>query len=229
VRDWGGQRQTGRVVNDDRVDWTSAYWLYPGDVAYVWHAGVHAVEVAASLQLAEFEIRSQIIWAKQHFAISRGNYHWQHEPCWYAVRKGKRANWCGDRKQSTLRQAANLNPFGGDREEVTGHATQKPLELMKRPILNHTQCGQCVYEPFLGSGTVLMACQLAERICCGLEINPNYVDMSISRWQSSTSREAVLHGTAYTFDQIRAQRLVSGSDAIVASTVPGIEEQRAGE
>jgi DNA modification methylase len=221
----GEQRQTGRVVNDDRVDWTPVYQLYTGDVAYVWHAGIHAAEVAASLELAGFEVRSQIIWAKQHFAISRGNYHWQHEPCWYAVRKGGKANWCGDRTQSTLWQAANLNPFGGDREEATGHAAQKPLQLMKRPILNHTRCGQCVYEPFLGSGTVLVACELTERICCGLEIDPSYVDMSISRWQSVTNREAVLYGTADTFDQLRAQRLGSNRHARFNTTIPDIEEK----
>jgi DNA modification methylase len=208
----GQQRQTGRVANDDQSDWTQAYELYPGDVAYVWHAGIHAVEVAASLQRAGFEIRSQIIWGKQHFAISRGHYHWQHEPCWYAVRKGKSANWCGDRKQSTLWQAANLNPFGGDREEATGHGTQKPVELMKRPILNHTQRGQCIYEPFSGSGTLLIACELTERICCGLEIDPYYVDMSICRWQRATNRPALLHETEYTFDEIRAQRLVRAGD-----------------
>jgi hypothetical protein len=88
----GQQRQTGRVVNDDRVDWAPAYCLYPGDVAYVWHAGVHTVEVAASLQRADFEIRSQLVWIKQHFVLSRGNYHYQHEPCWYAVRKAHRAS-----------------------------------------------------------------------------------------------------------------------------------------
>jgi DNA modification methylase len=225
----GQQRQTGRVVNDDRVDWTPAYRLYSGDVAYVWHAGVHTVEAAASLQLADFEIRSQLVWIKQNFVLSRGNYHWQHEPCWYAVRKGRTANWCGDRTQSTVWPAANLNPFGGDREEATGHGTQKPLELMKRPILNHTQCGQCVYEPFLGSGTVLIACELTQRVCCGLEIDPRYVDMSISRWQTVTNREAVLHGTAYTFDQVRAQRLGGGSESMVASMVSGIEAQRAEE
>jgi len=81
----GKQRQTGVVLNDDRVDWTAAYALFPGDVAYVWHAGIHAAEVARGLEAAGFAIRAQIIWAKQHFALSRGDYHWQHEPCWYAV------------------------------------------------------------------------------------------------------------------------------------------------
>ncbi len=78
----GRQRQTGTVPNDDRVDWLAAYQLFSGDVAYIWHAGVHACEVAAGLEAAGFEIRSQIIWVKQHFALSRGDYHWQHEPCW---------------------------------------------------------------------------------------------------------------------------------------------------
>ena len=113
----GRQRQTGTVANDDRVDWLAAYGLLPGDAAYVWHAGVHAAEVAATLESAGFRIRAQIIWAKQHFALSRGDYHWQHEPCWYAVREGKPSRWSGDRTQSTLWNVANLNPVGGSSEE----------------------------------------------------------------------------------------------------------------
>jgi hypothetical protein len=97
----GAQRQTGTVQNDDRIDWSEAFELFPGDVAYVWHAGLHAGKVAHSLETCGFAIRSQIVWFKQHFALSRGHYHWQHEPCWYAVREGKPAHWCGDRKQST--------------------------------------------------------------------------------------------------------------------------------
>jgi hypothetical protein len=128
----GRQRQTGTVANDNRIDWSAPYRLFPGHVAYVWHAGVHAAEVARSLESADFRIRSQIIWAKQHFALSRGDYHWQHEPCWYAVREGQPSNWCGDRTQSTLWEVANLNPFGGSgQEEATGHGTQKPVELMR--------------------------------------------------------------------------------------------------
>jgi hypothetical protein len=93
----GRAQQTGLVKNDDRADWTEVYKLFPGDVAYLWHAGVHAAEVAAGLEAAGFRIRAQIIWVKQHFALSRGDYHWGHEPCWYAVRDGKSSNWCGDR------------------------------------------------------------------------------------------------------------------------------------
>jgi DNA modification methylase len=204
----GRQRQTGTVANDQQVDWSAAYRLFPGDVAYVWHAGVHAAEVAVNLESAGFGIRSQIIWAKQHFALSRGNYHWQHEPCWYAVKEGQSANWCGDRTQSTLWQVDNLNPFGGSKEEATGHGTQKPVELMRRPILNNSKRGDIIYDPFLGSGTTLIAAHSTERICLGLDIDPRYVDVAVQRWQKLTGQVAVLAADGRTFDQIAGERAV---------------------
>ena len=195
--------------NDDRADWVEAYKLFPGDVAYVWHAGVHAAEVARGLEASGFSIRSQIIWAKQHFALSRGDYHWHHEPCWYAVREGKSSRWCGDRSQSTLWQVANLNPIGGSREEATGHGTQKPLELMRRPILNNSVRGDVVYDPFLGSGTTLIAAEATERNCCGLDIDPRYVDVIVRRWQQFTGKQAVLEAGGRSFDQLAAERPVA--------------------
>ncbi len=205
----GRQRQVGTVVNDHQADWSAAYKLFTGDVAYVWHAGVHAVEVADSLAAAEFQIRSQIVWAKQHFALSRGNYHWQHEPCWFCVRKGHSSRWRGDRTQSTVWQVANLNSFGGNRDEIaTGHGTQKPVELMRRPILNHTERGDRVYDPFLGSGTTLIAAEQTERACYGLEIDPRYVDVIVRRWQEFSGNRTMLAGTDQTFEQVRAARQV---------------------
>jgi DNA modification methylase len=204
----GQQRQTGEVPNDDRADWTEAYKLFPGDVAYVWHAGVHAAEVTAGLASAGFEIRSQIIWCKQHFALGRGDFHWQHEPCWYAVRRGKPSNWCGDRTQSTVWPVKNLNPFGGSQdEEPTGHGTQKPVELMRRPILNNTVRGDIVYDPFLGSGTTLIAAESTGRICYGLDVEPRYVDLAIRRWQKLTGQSAVLASENKIFEQIVVDRL----------------------
>lgn len=202
----GRQRQTGTVANDQQVDWSAAYRLFAGDVAYVWHAGVHAVEVAVGLESAGFRIRSQIIWAKQHFALSRGDYHWQHEPCWYAVREGKSGNWCGDRTQSTLWQVANLNPFGGSEEEATGHGTQKPVELMRRPILNNSARGDIVYDPFLGSGTTLMAADATERVCYGLDTDPRYVDVIVERWQRHSGKDAILHSDGQAFREVAAER-----------------------
>ena len=90
--------------------------------------------------------------------IGRGDYHWQHEPCWYAVRT--KGHWTGDRKQTTLWTI----PSGGQDTE-TVHGTQKPVECMRRPMLNNSSPGQAVYEPFLGSGTTLIAAETAGRIC----------------------------------------------------------------
>jgi DNA modification methylase len=112
---------------------------------------------------------------KQHFAISRGAYHWRHEPCWYAVRKGESGRWLGDRKQTTVWEVANLNPFGGsgaEENEVTGHGTQKPVEIMRRPLQNHTRPGEACYDPFLGSGSTLIAAESLGRICYGMDIDP---------------------------------------------------------
>ena len=114
-----GKGSTGKVKNDDIVDWTDAYSLFTGDVAYVWHAGKYTATVAKNLNDCDFEIVSQIIWAKQNFVLSRGDYHWQHEPCWYAVRKGKKHNWRGKRDQSTLWEIKNNNSFGNSAKEET--------------------------------------------------------------------------------------------------------------
>ena len=176
----------GKVRNDDRVDWTEAYQLFPGDVAYVWHAGRFAGELAADLDDADFEIRAQIIWRKPAFAISRGHYHWQHEPCWYAVRTGRTSKWVGDRSQSTVWDVSNKI---ADRTE---HGTQKPIECMARPIQNHGGKADAVYDPFLGSGTTLMACEQLGRRCFGLELDPRYCDVIVARWEKATGRKAQL-------------------------------------
>ncbi|MBL6425910.1 MAG: site-specific DNA-methyltransferase [Maritimibacter sp.] len=170
-------RRTGKVLNDDRADWRAAWALFPGDVAYVWHGALHAKTVAESLTAAGFDIRSQIIWAKDRLVLSRGHYHWQHEPCWYAVR-GK-GHWSGDRKQSTLWSIPNR-----DQDAETVHGTQKPVECMRRPILNNSNVGQAVYEPFAGSGTTIIAAESTKRMCLAVELDPAYVDVCVLRWQT---------------------------------------------
>jgi DNA modification methylase len=174
----------GKVANDDKVNWALAWHLFPGSVAYVWHAGKYCSEVQKSLEEAEFEIINQIIWMKQHFALSRGDYHWQHEPCWYAVKKGHAHNWQGARDQSTTWEISSLNAFGKskDEDERTAHSTQKPLDCMARPIRNNTAKGEGVYDPFLGSGTTLLAAEQLNRICYGIELDPAYCDIIVQRW-----------------------------------------------
>ena len=194
-------KRTGKVLNDDRADWHEAWALFPGDVAYVWHGALHATTVADSLIAAGFDIRSQIIWAKDRLVLSRGDYHWQHEPCWYAVKKRGKGHWAGDRKQTTLWQIANK-----DQDAETVHGTQKPVECMRRPILNNSSPGQAIYEPFMGSGTTLIAAETTGRVCYGIELNPAYVDVAITRWQNLTGQAAVLDGTDQTFEALTTSR-----------------------
>ena len=194
----------GKVLNDDKADWREAWALFPGDVAYVWHGALHAATVAESLEVAGFTIRSQIIWAKDRLVLSRGDYHWQHEPCWYAVRAKGKGHWAGDRKQTTLWQIANK-----DQDAATVHGTQKPVECMRRPMLNNSSPGQAVYEPFMGSGTTLIAAETTGRLCYGVELNPTYVDVAIERWQAFTGEEAVLLDSGETFAALKSQRLAA--------------------
>jgi DNA modification methylase len=171
----------GKVSNDDRVNWAAAF-TYGCVVAYVWHAAVHAVETAQALVDADFELRCQIIWRKQHFAISRGHYHWQHEPCWYAVKTGQTARWGGDRTQTSVWDISAVAGFGRStkpEDEPTGHSTQKPVECMARPIRNHRF--KSVFDPFLGSGTTLVAAHQLGRIGFGCEIDPSYVAAALER------------------------------------------------
>jgi DNA modification methylase len=213
--DGGGRHATGKVANDDRIDWAPAYALFPGDVMYVWHAGVYAAEVAAGILATGFQIRAQIIWRKQHFVFSRGAYHWQHEPSWYAVRKGQSAHWYGDRTQSTVWDVPNANPHGGSGQaEQTGHGTQKPVELFRRPILNHTKVGEAIYDAFLGSSTAVIAAEVTGRVCYGIEIDPAYVDLGVIRWQNLTGKQATLDGHGATFAHVAQGRRMAAEDAI---------------
>lgn len=197
----GSGRAVGIVQNDGRADWREAWALFPGDVAYVWHTGVHARTVVESLEVCGFQMRAQIIWAKQKFAIGRGDYHHQHEPCWYAVRKGKVGHYVGGRKQSTLWQ------IDKPQKSETGHSTQKPIECMKRPIENNSSPGQAVYEPFSGSGTTIIAGEMTGRGVHAIELSPAYVDVAVERWQNFTGNKAVLEATGETFEELRAKRL----------------------
>jgi DNA modification methylase len=180
----GAGRATGAVENDDNADWSEAWALFPGDVFYVWHAGNKAHIVAESLLASGYDIRAQIIWAKSHFAISRGDYHPMHEPCWYGVRKGKKGHYIGGRKQTTVWQ------IDKPQKSETGHSTQKPVECMKRPIENNSSPGQAIYEPFSGSGTTIIAGEMTGRHIYAMEISPAYVDVAVRRWEEFTGTKA---------------------------------------
>jgi DNA modification methylase len=187
------------VLNDDRADWREAWALFPGDVAYVWHGALHGSTVANSLESCGFTIRSQIIWDKMRLVIGRGDYHFAHEPMFYAVRKGKTGHWAGGRNQTTVWAIPH-------RRNASGHGTEKPVECMKRPIENNSSPGQAIYEPFSGSGTTIIAAEMSGRCCHAIELSPAYVDVAVLRWQAFTGQQAVLELSGLSFEQMQAER-----------------------
>jgi DNA modification methylase len=190
----------GKVLNDDRADWREAWALFPGDVAYVWHASLFTREVLDSLEACGFKHRSMIIWAKDRFTLGRADYHWQHEPCWYVVRDTKVGHYVGGRSQSTVWNIPARDDSG------VGHGTQKPVECMKRPIENNSSAGQAVYEPFSGSGTTIIAGEMTGRAIHAIELSPAYVDVAVLRWAAFTGKEATLEATGQTFAEVKAGR-----------------------
>jgi DNA modification methylase len=195
------------ISSDTRADWSEAFDLVPSlQIAYVWHASVFTCEVLDGLLRIGFLYPQQIIWNKGRTVLTRTHYWYQHEPCWY-VRK-KNAPWFGKAGENSTVWDSPSPKFimGGSGEEKYDHPTQKPVELMRRPLLNHTKRGESVYEPFLGSGTTLAAAELTERVCYGIELDPKYVDTVISRWQNLTGGTARLEGDGRTFDQLTEER-----------------------
>jgi DNA modification methylase len=98
--------------------------------------------------------------------------------------------------------SANQSP----ENEKVGHGSQKPVELFRRPILNHTTPGEAVYDPFCGSFSSGIAAELTGRVCYAIDIDRAYVDVSVKRWQNLTKREARLAGDGRTFAEVAAQR-----------------------
>ena len=195
------------ISGDTRADWSDAFALVPSlEVAYVFHASKFTSEVLAGLLRIGFVHHQQIIWNKQRTVLTRTHYWFQHEPVWY-VRK-KNAPWYGKAGENSTIWDSPSPKFimGGSDEEKFDHPTQKPVELMRRPILNHTKRSELVYDPFLGSGTTLAAAELTERVSVGIELDPKYVDVVVERWQQLTGKQPTLDGDGRTFDEIAQER-----------------------
>jgi DNA modification methylase len=195
-----GKGNKNLVANDERADWYDVWALFRGNVAYVWHASSFTDVVMDSLRRADFEVKQQIIWNKSVMVMGRSDYHFKHEPCWYAIRKNKNHNWVGDRKQTTIWDAAPPNHImGGSKEDQTTHPTQKPAALYEKAYLNHTKMGEYTYEPFGGSGTAVIVCEKTGRRSLTMELDPKYVDVIVTRWQNYTGQRATLEATGEPF------------------------------
>jgi len=196
------------ISGDTRADWSEAFALVPSlDVAYVWHASKFTREVLDGLLRIGFLHHQQVIWDKGRTVLTRTHYWFQHEPCWY-VRK-KNAPWFGKAGENSTIWASPSPKFimGGSDEDKFDHPTQKPVELMRRPILNHLRRGELVYDPFLGSGTTLAVAELTERICYGLELDPKYVDVVVQRWQQLAGKKATFEADGRTGEGTARDRI----------------------
>jgi DNA modification methylase len=187
-----GHRNT-TLSGDTRVDWSEAFALVPSlTVGYVWHAGVHADEVAAGLKAIGFEIVAQVIWDKGLFAMGRSWYHWSHEPCWVVRKTGAKVPFRGSRDLASFwRGPSPTMIMGGSAAPRLDHPTQKPLVLFETPIRNHLKAGDPLYEPFSGSGTALIAAERSGTRCFAMEIDPIYVEVALLRWERFSGETAV--------------------------------------
>jgi DNA modification methylase len=172
----------------------------PGASMYVCHSSSWQREFQNALEAAGFEMRCQIIWAKNTFAWGFGRYKFQHEPLFYCHVAGEKDPWYGDKSQSTLweekKPAANRL-----------HPTAKPVELIERALLNSSKAGDIVADLFAGSGSTLIACERRNRKSRVMEIDPKYADCICRRFQEYTGKQAVLDGDGRAFDEIRKERL----------------------
>jgi DNA modification methylase len=171
----------------------------PGASLYVCHSSSWQREFQNALETAGFEVRCQIIWAKNTFAWGFGRYKFQHEPIFYAHVAEQKDPWYGDKTQSTLwhenKPAANRI-----------HPTAKPVELIVRALLNSSKAGDMVTDLFGGSGSTLIGCERRNRRARLMEIDPKYADCIVQRYQEYTGKQAVLDGTGQPFDEIAAER-----------------------
>lgn len=186
-----GKRRVGEVSNDDQADWSAAWSLFPGNVVYSYSAGGgFVVDTGDALVKSDFVLRAGIVWRKNNFPLNRGAYTYQHEYLWYAVRKGENASWIGPNNASTVWDITldkNVGVLTDADKTDGGHATQKPIECMERPIRHHL--GD-VYDPFVGSGTTLIAAERQARAAYVMELEPRYCDVTIKRWENFTGCQA---------------------------------------
>ena len=192
-------QRAGKVYNDDRADWSEAYSLFEGDVAYVWHAHNNCDVVMTNLKDCGFNIVQMLVWNKSQFAFGRSDYHWKHEVCAYVARGNH--HWNGDRTQSTVWDIPVIRIL--EKEEGSwGHGTQKPLACMRIPIENNSKEGDYVYDPFCGSGTTIIACEQTGRKGIGVELDQHYCDAIVRRWEAVSGKKAVLEGDGALFDDL---------------------------
>lgn len=217
--DGSDNRKNGIVLNDNQCVFENTFKYIDADAAYVFHAAVKSLEVLDSfINHLEYRLYSQLVWVKQSPVISRSHWHWQHEPIFYFVKTGRVADWTStDHKAKTVLNFPNHNPFGGtytkndfnhlssDMETRTIHSTQKPVALLQEIIKRHGSDGDVVVDPFLGSGSTLIACETLNRKCLGVELSEQYCDLILSRFTAYSGSDPIRLSDGKKFSELKKE------------------------
>ena len=142
---------------------------------YVFHADTEGLNFRKAFKDAGFYLSGCCIWKKNSLVLGRSPYQWQHEPCLYGWKKKGKHQWFSDRKQTTI--------WEYDRPKSNkDHPTMKPIQLMAYPIQNSSMRGTIVLDPFLGSGSTLIAADQTGRVCYGIELDEKFMDVIVKRY-----------------------------------------------
>ena len=180
------EETAGKIMNDNMGDaefynfLLSAYRCMHANLAddgsiYVWHADTEGLNFRKAFKDAGFYLSGCCIWKKNSLVLGRSPYQWIHEPCLFGWKQKGKHQWYSDRKQTTVWE------YDKPRSSKD-HPTMKPINLMSYPIKNSTMTNGIVLDPFLGSGSTLIACCETERVCRGIELDPKFVDVIVKRY-----------------------------------------------
>ena len=180
------EETAGKIMNDNMGDQEfysfllSAYRCMHANLAddgsiYVWHADTEGINFRTAFRDAGFYLSGCCIWVKNALVLGRSPYQWRHEPCLFGWKLKGKHQWYGDRKQTTVWE------YDKPRSSKD-HPTMKPVQLMSYPIKNSSMTNGVVLDPFLGSGSTLIACCETDRICRGIELDPKFVDCIVKRY-----------------------------------------------
>lgn len=180
------EETAGKILNDNMSDgdfyqfllsmFTQVEIHMEDDASiYVFHADTEGLNFRKAFKDAGFYLSGCCIWKKNSLVLGRSPYQWQHEPCLYGWKKKGKHQWFSDRKQTTI--------WEYDRPKSSkDHPTMKPIQLMAYPIQNSSMRGTIVLDPFLGSGSTLIAADQTGRVCYGIELDEKFVDVIVKRY-----------------------------------------------
>lgn len=189
------EETAGKIKNDDMSDTDFFQFLFNMFVnveqsmeddasIYVFHADTEGLNFRKAFKDAGFYLSGCCVWKKNALVLGRSPYQWQHEPVLYGWKQKGKHQWFSDRKQTTI--------WEYDRPKSSKeHPTMKPVQLMAYPIQNSSMRGTLILDPFLGSGSTLIAADQTGRVCYGIELDEKFVDVIVKRYMEATEKSDV--------------------------------------